>query len=123
MALGGALELVHKTRAAGLFKRYATHGRQRLALRQPDANPEFTAAGRPTRLANDNRYLNTTYRAPLCRGWSLNTGLALTQDKNTLHLDVQTVHELDRSAVARALLTNDSASTWFNLKMGLEGYA
>ena len=54
LALGGALKLVHKTGAAGLFKRYATHGRQRLALRQPDANPEFTAAGRPIRLANDN---------------------------------------------------------------------
>ena len=123
LALGGALKLAHKVGAAGLFKLYATYGRQRLALRQPDANPEFEAAGRPIRLANDNLYLNTTYRAPLRRGWSLNTGLALTQDENTLRPDVQTVHELDRSAVARAVLTNDSASTWFNLKMGLEGYA
>ena len=123
LALGGSLKLAHKVGAAGLFKLYATYGRQRLALRQPDARPEFEAAGRPTRLANDNLYLNTTYRAPLRRGWSLNTGLALTQDENTLRPDVQTVHELDRSAVARAVLTNDSASTWFNLKMGLEGYA
>ena len=123
LALGGSLKLAHKVGAAGLFKLYATYGRQRLALRQPDANPEFEVAGRPTRLANDNLYLNTTYRAPLRRGWSLNTGLALTQDENTLRPDVQTVHELDRSAVARAVLTNDSASTWFNLKMGLEGYA
>ena len=53
----------------------------------------------------------------------MNTGLALTQDENTLRPNVQIVHELDRSAVARAVLTNDSASTWFNLKMGLEGYA
>lgn len=123
LALGGALKLAHKVGAAGLFKLYATYGRQRLALRQPDARPEFEAAGRPTSLANDNLYFNTTYRAPLRRGWSLNTGLALTQDENTLRPDVQTVHELDRSAVARAVLTNDSASTWFNLKMGLEGYA
>jgi len=123
LALGGALKLAHKVGAAGLFKLYATYGRQRLALRQPDARPEFEVAGRPTRLANDNLYFNTTYRAPLRRGWSLNTGLALTQDGNTLRPDVQIVHELDRSTVARAVLTNDSASTWFNLKMGLEGYA
>ena len=123
LMLGGSLKLAHKVGEAGMLKVYGTYGRQRLALRQPDANPEFAAAGHPVALANDNAYLNATYRAPLARGWSLNTGLALTQDDNTLRPDVQTVHDLDRSAVARMVLTNDSASTWFNLKMGLEGYA
>jgi hypothetical protein len=123
LQLGGSLKLAHKVGEAGMLKVYGTYSRQRLALRQPDANPEFEATGRPVALANDNLYLNATYRAPLARGWSLNTGLALTQDENTLRPDVQTVHDLDRSAVARLVLTNDSASTWFNLKMGLEGYA
>ncbi len=123
LALGGSLKLAHKVGEAGMLKIYGTYGRQRLALRQPDANPAFAAAGHPVALANDNAYLNATYRAPLTRGWSLNTGLALTQDDNRISPDVQTVHDLDRSAVARLVLTNDSASTWFNLKMGLEGYA
>ncbi|MDB5234495.1 MAG: hypothetical protein JWR44_1488 [Hymenobacter sp.] len=123
LAMGGSAKLAHRMGEAGMFKLYGTYSRQRLALRQPDANPEFAEAGHPIALANDNAYLNATYRAPLSRGWSLNTGLALTQDENTLRPDVQSVHDLDRSAVARLVLTNDSASTWFNLKMGLEGYA
>ncbi|GAA3964402.1 TonB-dependent receptor [Hymenobacter antarcticus] len=123
LALGGSLKLAHKVGEAGMLKVYGTYSRQRLALRQPDANPEFAATGHPISLANDNLYLHTTYRAPLTRGWSLNTGLALTRDENTLHPDVQTVHDTDHSAVARLVLTNDSASTWFNLKMGLDGYA
>lgn len=123
LALCGSLKLAHKVGEAGMLKIYGTYSQQRLALRQPDANPAFAVAGHPVALANDNAYLNATYRAPLHDSWSLNTGLALTQDDNTLRPDVQTVRDLDRSAVARLVLTNDSASTWFNLKMGLEGYA
>ena len=123
LVMGGSLKLAHKVGAAGLLKVYGTYSRQRLALRQPDANPTYAATGHSIDLANANAYLNATYRAPLVHGWSLNTGLALTQDENTLRPDVQTIHDLDQSAVARFVLTNDSASTWFNLKMGLEGYA
>ncbi|HEX8657964.1 MAG TPA: TonB-dependent receptor, partial [Hymenobacter sp.] len=123
LALGGSLKLAHRTGAAGMFKLYGTYSGQRLALRQPDANPEFAATGHPIGLANYNAYLNATYRTPLIRGWSLNTGLALTRDDNTVRPDEQTVRDLDQSAVARAVLTNDSARTWFNLKMGVEGYA
>ncbi|MBF9224084.1 TonB-dependent receptor [Hymenobacter ruricola] len=121
-ALGGSLKLAHQVGEAGMLKVYGTYSRQRLALRQPDANPEYSA-GHPVALADDNAYLNATYRAPLAGGWSLNTGLALTQDDNLVRPDAQSVRDLDRSAVARLVLTNDSASTWFNLKMGLEGYA
>ena len=123
LALGGSLKLAHRVGEAGMLKLYATYSGQRLALRQPDANPEYADQGHPVVLANDNLYLNTTYRAPLRRGWSLNTGLALTRDDNTVRPDVQAVHDLDHSAVARLVLTNDSASTWFNLKTGVEGYA
>jgi len=123
LALGGSLKVAHQVGEAGMLKLYATYGRQRLALRQPDANPEFATAGHPVALANDNAYFNATYRAPLRAGWSLNTGLVLTQDDNRVRPDVQAVRDLDRSAVARLVLTNDSAGTWFNLKMGLEGYA
>ena len=123
LVLGGSAKLVRRVGQAGMFKLYATYSRQRLALRQPDANPEYAQNGHPVALANDNAYLNATYRAPLRAGWSLNTGLALTQDDNDLRPDAQRLHERDRSAVARLVLTNDSASTWFNLKMGLEGYA
>lgn len=120
---GGSLSLRHRTGLAGMLKVYATGAGQRLALRQPDASPEFAAQGRPVALANDNLYLNTTFRAPLRRGWSLNTGLALTRDVQATRPDVQTVREQEQSAVARLVLTNDSAATWFNLKMGVEGLA
>ena len=118
-SLGGSLALRRRTGPAGMLKVYATASGQRLALRQPDANPEF-ADGRPVALANDNLYLNATYRAPLRAGWSLNTGLALTRDDQTARPDVQTVRDLEQSAVARLVLTNDSAATWFNLKLGTE---
>ncbi|GAB3326373.1 TonB-dependent receptor [Hymenobacter humi] len=121
--LGGSFKLAHRTGQAGMLKLYGTFSQQRLAMRQPDANPEFAASGRPVALANDNAYLNASYRTPLVRGWSLNTGLALTRDDNTIRPAAQAVHELDQSAVARVVLTNDSASTWFNLKLGAEGYA
>jgi len=119
---GGTLKLAQRTGQAGMLKLYGTFSQQRVAVRTPDANPGYEATGHPVALANTNAYLNASYRTPLQRGWSLNTGLALTRDDNSVRPDVQTVHDLDQSAVARAVLTNDSASTWFNLKMGAEGY-
>lgn len=121
--LGGSLKLAHRAGRAGMLKLYGTFSQQRLALRQPDANSEFSAAGRPVALTNSNSYLNATFRTPLTGGWSLNSGLALTRDDNALRPDVQTIHDVDQSAVARVVFTNDSASTWFNLKLGAEGYA
>ena len=116
---GGSLSLRHRTGQWGMLKVYGTVGRQRLALRQADANPEY-ADGRPVALANDNLYLNTTFRAPLRAGWGLNTGLALSRDYNAVRPDVQAVRDVEQSAVARLVLTNDSAATWFNLKLGTE---
>ncbi len=116
---GGSLSLRHRTGQWGLLKVYGTASRQRVALRQADANPEY-ADGRPVGLANDNLYLNTTFRAPLRAGWGLNTGLALGRDDQTARPDVQAVRDLEQSAVARLVLTNDSAATWFNLKLGTE---
>ena len=118
---GGSLSLRHRTGQAGMLKVYGTLSHQQLAIRQADATPEY-AAGRPVALQNDNVYLNTSFRSPLRGGWSLNTGLALTRDDNTTRPDVQTVRDLEQSAVARLVLTNDSAATWFNLKLGAEGY-
>ena len=119
---GGSISLRHRTGQWGMLKAYATASRQRLALRQPDANPGFVG-GRPVGLANDNLYLNTSYRAPLRRGWSLTPGLALTRDDQTVRPDVQAVRDLEQSVVARFVLTNDSAATWFNVKIGAEGLA
>ena len=123
LALGGSLKVAHKVGEAGMLKLYATYSRQRLALRQPDPSPAYAADGHPVASGLLRGTHGASYRAPLRRGWSLNTGLALTVDDNALRPDVQRVHERDHSAVARLVLTNDSASTWFNLKVGLEGYA
>ncbi len=116
---GGSLSLRRRTGQWGMLKVYATAARQRLALRQADPNAAF-ADGRPVALANDNLYLNTTFRAPLRRGWGLNTGLALSRDLNETRPDQQQVRDEEQSAVARLVLTNDSAAAWFNLKLGTE---
>jgi hypothetical protein len=121
--LGGSLRLAHRTGQTGMLKLYATYGSQTVATRQPDPEAAYAATGRRTGLQNQNYYLNTTYRTALVRGWSLNAGLALAQEQNTVQPEPQQLTELERTATARLVLTNDSAATWFNLKLGAEATA
>lgn len=117
---GGALRLAHRTGQYGMLKLYATYSRQQVATRQPDPEAAFAQTGRLIGLRNDNYYLNATYRTALRAGWSLNTGLALGREHNDVRPEPLQIDELDRTATARLVLTNDSASTWFNLKLGTE---
>ena len=121
--LGGSLRLAHRTGETGLLKIYATYSSQQVATRQPDPEAAYAATGRLTALRNDNAYLNATFRSALRRGWSLNTGLALSHEHNALRPEPQVIDETEQTATARLVLTNDSASTWFNLKLGAEATA
>jgi vitamin B12 transporter len=121
--LGGSVRLAHRTGQTGMLKLYATYRNQTVATRQPDPETAYAAAGRRTGLQNNNYYLNTTYRTALVRGWSLNAGLALGREQNAVQPEPQQLTELERTATARLVLTNDSASTWFNLKVGAEATA
>jgi vitamin B12 transporter len=116
-ALAGSLSLRHRTGQAGMLKVYGVWQQQRLALRQPDAT---LAAEQTVGLRNGNGYLNASFRSPLRRGWSLNTGAALTRDDNQVRPDNIRLREVEESAVARLLLTNDSAGTRWSLKLGTE---
>jgi vitamin B12 transporter len=118
--IGGSFRLAHRTGASGLFKLYVTTNHQQIATRQPDPEAAYAPNGRLTRLQNDNYYLNTTYRSALRGGWSLNAGLALGREHNAVQPEPQRIAELEQTATARFVLTNDSASTWFNLKLGTE---
>ncbi|RAK62896.1 TonB-dependent receptor [Hymenobacter edaphi] len=117
-AAGGSVALRRQVGRAGLVKVYGAATRAALTLRQPD--PGFDG-GRPVALRNGNQYLNATFRSPLRRGWSLQTGLAGTGDEQHIRPDVQRVHELEQSLAGRAVLTNDSAGAYWNLKLGAEG--
>jgi vitamin B12 transporter len=121
--LGGALRLAHRTGETGLLKLYATYTSQQVATRQPDPEAVFAQTGRLTALRNDNYALNATYRSALRRGWSLNAGLALGREHNAVRPEPQGIDETEQTATARLVLTNDSASTWFNLKLGTEATA
>ena len=121
--VGGSVRLAHRTGQTGMLKIYATYGSQTVASRQPDPEAAYAAGGRLTGLQNANYYLNTTYRTALVRGWSLNTGLALGRERNDIQPEPQQITELERTATARFVLTNDSAATWFNLKVGAEATA
>ena len=118
--LGGSLRLAHRTGQTGMLKLYATYGSQTVATRQPDPEAAYAQSGRLTALQNQNYYLNTTYRTALRHGWSLNAGLALGREHNAVQPEPQRLDELEQTATARLVLTNDSASTWFNLKLGTE---
>ncbi len=122
-SLGGAVRLAHRTGPYGLLKVYATFARQQVATRQPDPEAAYAATGRLTGLRNDNAYLNATYRTALRRGWSLNAGLALAREHTDVRPEPQLIDEREQTATARLVLTNDSASTWFNLKLGAEATA
>lgn len=119
-AAGGSVALRQRVGELGMLKVYGAATRSRFALRQPD--PAFEG-GRPVALSNRNEYLNATFRAPLRRGWSLQTGLAGTRDEQVVRPDVQRLRELEQSLVGRVVLTNDSAGTYWNLKLGAEGLA
>lgn len=116
--MGGSVALRQRTGQAGMLKLYGAFTESQFALRQPDAAYE---GGRLVALQNSNHYVNATFRSPLARSWSLQTGVAGTRDEQTIRPDVQYVHELEQSVVGRVVLTNDSASAFWNLKMGVEG--
>ncbi|UYZ59504.1 TonB-dependent receptor [Hymenobacter latericus] len=117
-SLGGSVALRQRTGDMGMLKVYGAFTRSEFGLRQPD--PDF-AGGRPIGLQNQNHYLNATFRSPLRRGWSVQTGVAGTRDAQTVRPDVQYLHDLEQSVVGRVVLTNDSAGTYWNLKLGAEG--
>ncbi|MVN77124.1 TonB-dependent receptor plug domain-containing protein [Hymenobacter sp. HMF4947] len=118
--LGGAFRLVHRTGQTGMLKLYATYSHQQVASRQADPEAAYALGGRLTSLQNTNYYFNTTYRTAWRRGWSLNAGLALGRERNAVQPEPQRIGTLEQTATARLVLTNDSASTWYNLKLGTE---
>lgn len=122
---GGSVAYRQRTGQAGMFKLYGAVTQAHTGVRTPAV---AWADGRPVELLNTNTYLNTSFRSPLRRGWSLNTGLAATRDAQTIGLavqgpapDVARVYELEESVVGRVVLTNDSVGTYWNLKVGVEG--
>ena len=127
---GGSVALRHKTGAMGLLKVYGQFTRQTLGVRLPDA---AHPGGQPAGVASSTGYGNATYRNHLRRGWSVQTGVAATRDEQTHRLTVrdpdaqapqeQVAREREQSLVARLVLTNDSASAYWNLKVGAEGVA
>lgn len=116
---GGSVALRQRTGELGMLKIYGAFTRQEMALSQPD--PSFEGGSRPVALSNHNEYVNASFRTPLKRGWSLQTGVAGTRDDQTIRPDVQYLRELEQSVVGRVVLTNDSAGAHWNLKLGTEG--
>ncbi|SHJ62445.1 Outer membrane cobalamin receptor protein [Hymenobacter daecheongensis DSM 21074] len=125
---GGSVALRHKVGELGMAKVYGQFTKQNMGVRLPDAD---WAGGRPAGLQSDNTYLNATFRNVLTRGWSVQTGLAATRDQQSQRISLrdagtgaesqQAGRELEHSLVGRLVLTNDSASAYWNLKVGLEG--
>ena len=113
----GSLKLAHRTGQAGMLKAYANVNASGLTITQPSPEP----AGRQTvDLLNRNAYLNTSFRSPLRRGWSVLTGLSLSHDLRDLRPDTLRLRQLEQALTARVVFTNDSVSPRFNLKLGAE---
>ncbi|MFD2785581.1 TonB-dependent receptor [Hymenobacter rubripertinctus] len=116
--LSSSVALHHRTSQAGMLKMYGTWNSQQLQIGQPSPEP----AGRQTvGLRSANAYLNTTFRSPLRRGWSLQSGLALSRDDQHLRPDSLRLRTLEQALTGRVVLINDSANARFNVKVGAEG--
>jgi len=115
--LATSVALHHRTGQAGMLKVYGTWTSQQLRIGQPSPEPAGTQT---VGLRNANGYLNTTFRSPLRRGWSLQTGLALSRDNQQLRPDSVRLRTLEQAAVGRVVLINDSAATRWNVKVGVE---
>ena len=122
---GGSGAWRQRVGEAGMVKAYGAITSSHIGVRTPAVG---WAEGRPVNLQNTNAYFNTSFRGPLRRGWSMNSGLAATYDWQKAGLavqgsapDVSQARELEQSVVGRVVLTNDSVGTYWNLKIGAEG--
>ncbi|RSK44179.1 TonB-dependent receptor [Hymenobacter perfusus] len=115
--LATSVALHHRTGQAGMLKVYGTWTSQQFRIGQPSPEPVGTQT---VGLRNANGYLNTTLRSPLRRGWSLQTGLALSRDNQQLRPDSVRLRTLEQAVVGRVVLINDSAATRWNVKVGAE---
>ncbi|GAB3297165.1 TonB-dependent receptor [Hymenobacter tenuis] len=115
--LNASVGLRHRTGQAGMLKVYGTWSQQQLSIGQPSPEP---AGQQKVALRSGNGYLNTTFRSPLRRGWSLQTGLSLSRDNQRLAPDTVRLRTLEQAAVARVVLINDSAAARWNVKIGAE---
>ncbi|SDY33668.1 TonB-dependent receptor [Hymenobacter psychrophilus] len=116
--LASSLSLHHRTGQAGMLKVYGTWTGQRLQIGQPSPEP---AGMQTVGLRSGNAYLNATFRSPLRRGWSLQSGLAASRDDQRLRPDSVRLRTLEQALVGRVVLTNDSVHARFNVKIGAEG--
>ncbi|TGD79860.1 TonB-dependent receptor [Hymenobacter wooponensis] len=115
--VNSSVGLRHRTGQAGMLKVYGTWSQQQLSVGQPSPEPAGTQR---VALRSTNGYLNTTFRSPLRRGWSLQTGLGLSRDDQHLAPDAVRLRTLEQAAIARVVLINDSAAARWNVKVGAE---
>ncbi|MBX0288867.1 TonB-dependent receptor [Hymenobacter sp. HSC-4F20] len=112
-----SLTLRHRTGQAGMLKVYGTWSQQQMRIGQPSPEP----SGRQTvALRAGNGYLNTTFRSPLRRGWSLQSGVGLSRDNQRVAPDTLRIQTLEQALTARLVLINDSAAARWNVKIGAE---
>ncbi|SET55553.1 TonB-dependent receptor [Hymenobacter actinosclerus] len=116
--LATSATLHHRTGQAGMLKVYGTWNSQQLRIGQPSPEP---AGVQTVGLRGRNAYLNATFRSPLRRGWSLQSGLALSRDDQRVRPDSVRLRTLEQALVGRLVLINDSANARFNVKIGAEG--
>ncbi|UPL47912.1 TonB-dependent receptor [Hymenobacter sublimis] len=112
-----SLGLRHQTGPAGMLKVYGRWSQQQFHIGQPSPEP---AGHQTVGLRNGNGYLNTTFRSPLRRGWSLQTGLGFSHDNQHLAPDTVRIATQEQAVVGRLVLINDSAATRWNVKVGAE---
>ncbi len=115
--LSSSVALHHRTGAAGMLKVYGTWNGQQLQIGQPSPEP---AGMQTVGLRSGNAYLNTTFRSPLRRGWSLQSGVALSRDDQRVSPDSVRLRTLEQAVTGRVVLINDSAAARFNVKLGVE---
>ncbi|TGE06620.1 TonB-dependent receptor [Hymenobacter fodinae] len=115
--LAASVNLRHRTGQAGMLKVYGVWNQQQMTIGQPSPEPAGTQT---VALRAGNGYLNTTFRSPLRRGWSLQSGVGLSRDHQRVAPDTVRIGTLEQALTARLVLINDSAAARWNVKIGAE---
>lgn len=114
---GGSLVGRKQTSASGMVKGYINYNYSKLGLQQNNINhPDHQDS---VRLANDNLYVNLSYRELLGKKWSVQSGLSFTHDQQITDINAERVQKANQYWHAKSVFTYD-ASDQAAIRLGAE---
>ncbi|TDO20983.1 TonB-dependent receptor [Pedobacter duraquae] len=116
---GGSIQYKAKTSNSGMFKFYAAYGVAQLSLNSPNINVPSSPSYFSN--ANNNIYVNSTYKAYLNASWKLEAGISYNRDQDQGLMVQNNYKRTDKLLEGRATLTHYYGRL-SNVKFGAETF-